>query len=157
MIMLRWVSSCSESFILIKWQVDNTALGQGSPREWSPVGSWFSESLFLDVPGTATEQVRTCGFWRNSSSLDKAHKMRDSVRLNFLESFLVTSLQFLQKPGRCTLEPFPDQVCFETDCSLYFQVFFSKLPLISCYSSKLPWFWGNSSVSCEDWIGFLIL
>ena len=32
----------------------------------------------------------TCGFRRKSPSLDKAAKMRDSVRLNSLESFLVT-------------------------------------------------------------------
>ena len=55
-----------------------------------PSGFPFSELLFLDVPGTATEQLRTCGFRRNSSSLDKAPKMRDSVRLNYWESFSVT-------------------------------------------------------------------
>ena len=54
------------------------------------MGSGSSELLFLDVPGTATEQVRTCGFRRNLSSLDKASNMRDSVRLNFWESLLVT-------------------------------------------------------------------
>ena len=53
------------------------------------MGSRFSESLFLDVPGTATEQVRTCGFRRNSWSLDRAPKIRDSVQLSSFESFLV--------------------------------------------------------------------
>ena len=84
------VSPCSESFRLLEWQAENITSGQGSPRERSPVGSRFSESSFLDVPGTATEQVRACGFRRNSSSLDKAPKMHDSARLNSLESFLVT-------------------------------------------------------------------
>ena len=87
---LWWVSSCSESFRLLEWLAENTASGQGSPRERSPVGFRFSESLFLDVPGTATEQVRICGFRRKSSSLDKAPKIRDSNRLRSLESFLVT-------------------------------------------------------------------
>ena len=64
--------------------------GQGLITERCPVGSKFSESLFLDVPGTATEHVRTGGFRRNSSSLDKAPKKRDSVRLNSLERFLIT-------------------------------------------------------------------
>ena len=119
--MYLWsVFSCSESFRLLKWLVENTALEQGSPRERSPVGSRFSESLFLDVAGTATDQVRTCGFRKKSPSLDKAPKMRDTVRLNSSESFQLPSLQSLQKPGRCTLEPFPVQVCFATDCSLYF-------------------------------------
>ena len=87
---LWWISSCCESFRLLGWQAENTTSRQVSPKERSPVGSRFSESLFLDVPGTATKQVRTCGFRRNSSSLDKAPKMRDSVRLNSLEGILVT-------------------------------------------------------------------
>ena len=149
---LWWVSSSYEPIRLPEWWVENTASEQGSPRERSPVGSRFSESLFLDVPGTATEQVRTSDFRRNSSSLDKAPKIRDSVRLNSFND----SLQSLQKPGRCILQPFLDQVCFVIDCSLYFQVFLSKLPLIFSYSSKLPWYWGKSSVSCEDWIEVFI-
>ena len=64
--------------------------GQGSSEERSPVVSRFSELLFLNFPGTATEQVRNCGFRRNSSSLDRAPKMRDSVLLNSFESFLIT-------------------------------------------------------------------
>ena len=87
---LWWVSTCSEPFRLLVWRTENTTSGQGSSRERSPVGSRFPELLFLDVPGTAMEQVRTCGFRRNSSSLDKASKIHDSVRLNSLESFLVT-------------------------------------------------------------------
>ena len=71
-------------------QAGNSISGQGSFRERSPVGSRFSELLFLDILGTATKQVRTCGFRRNWLSLDKAPKMHDSVRLNFCESFLVT-------------------------------------------------------------------
>ena len=84
------VSSCSELFKLLVRQAENTTSGQGLSRERSPVGSRLSELLFLDVPGTATEQVRTCGLRRNSSSLDKPPKMRDSVLLNSWESFLVT-------------------------------------------------------------------
>ena len=64
--------------------------GQGSFKERSPVGFRFSELLFLHVAETITEQIRTCGSGRNSSSLDKAPEMLDSVRLNFWESFLVT-------------------------------------------------------------------
>ena len=54
------------------------------------MGSQFSTSLFLDVAGTATEQFRTCGFRKNSSTLDTVRKIQDSARLNFFESFLVT-------------------------------------------------------------------
>ena len=80
-------SSTSELFRLPEWLEETIASGQGSFGERSPLGSRFPESLFLDVPGKATEQVRTCGFRRNSSSWDRAPKIRDSVRLNSFESF----------------------------------------------------------------------
>ena len=85
-----WVSSCSGSFALPEWEVENNASGQGSPRERSPVGFRFSDSLFLDVPRKATEQVQNCGLRRNSSSSDKAPKMWDSFWLNFFETLLIT-------------------------------------------------------------------
>ena len=83
-------SSTSELFRIPEWWEENLASGQGASKERSPVGSWISKLLFLDVPGTATEEVRTCGFRRNSSSFDRAPKIRDSVLLNSFESFLVT-------------------------------------------------------------------
>ena len=88
--MLGGYSSVSELFRLPEWQKEATALVHGSFGERSPFGSRFPESMFPDVPETATEQVRTCGFRRKSSSLDKAPKIRDSARLNSFESFLVT-------------------------------------------------------------------
>ena len=54
------------------------------------MGSRFSTSLFRDDPGTVPGHIRTCGLRRNSSSLDGAPKIRDSVRLNSWDSFLVT-------------------------------------------------------------------
>ena len=63
-----------------------TGIVQGTIPSGFPV-SWI---VFLDVPGTATEQVRFCGFRRNSSSFDRAPKIRDSVPLNCLEIFLIT-------------------------------------------------------------------
>ena len=64
--------------------------GQASIGERSPLGSRFPESLFLVVPRTATDQVQTRGFKRNSSSLDRPLKIRDPVRLKSFQSFLVT-------------------------------------------------------------------
>ena len=69
---------------------ENSTSGPGSFEGRSSLVPWFSRLLILDVPGAATEQVRTCGFKRNSSSFDNAPKMRDSVLLNSFESFLVT-------------------------------------------------------------------
>ena len=43
-----------------------------------------------ECPGTVPECVPICGFKRNSSNLDRAQKMRDSVLLNSWDSFLVT-------------------------------------------------------------------
>ena len=131
--------------------------GRDRLGERSPLGSQFPESLFLNVPGTTTDQVRTCGFRRKSSSLDRAPKIWDSVRLNSFGSFLVTVPLIFQNPRRCNLEPFLDQACCATDRSWYFQLFLSKLLLSFSYSSKLHWYWVKSSVRSEHWIEFFIL
>ena len=83
-------SSTSELFRLPEWWEKNLTSKQRSSKDWFPVSSRFSELLFLDVPGTATEQVRNCGFRRNSSNFDRATNIRDFVLLNSFESFLVT-------------------------------------------------------------------
>ena len=82
--------STSELFGLPEWWEEILTSGQGSFGERSPLGSRFPETLFLVVPGRATEKVRNCGFRRNSSSLERAPIIRDSVRLHSFESFLVT-------------------------------------------------------------------
>ena len=68
---------------------ENSTSGPGSSEGRSSLVPWFTRLLLLDVPGATTEQVLTCGFKRNSSSFDKAPKIRDSVLLNSFESFLV--------------------------------------------------------------------
>ena len=81
-------------WVWINWMTGLTdgrlTSGWGSSGERSSFGSWFSTFVFRNVPGTVPECVRICGFKRNSSNLDRAPKMRDSVRLNSWESFLVT-------------------------------------------------------------------
>ena len=64
------------------WDRDHS----GNDRRLVP----FSQSLSRDVPGTVPENARTCGFKRNSSSLYRAHKMRDCVLLKAWDSFSVT-------------------------------------------------------------------
>ena len=86
---------CAESLPALNhldYQSDRqrTPLRTGVVEGTIPSGFPVFESLFLDVPGTATDQVRTCGLRRNSSSLEKAPKICGSVRLNSFESFLVT-------------------------------------------------------------------
>ena len=83
-------SSGSESIERRDWQTEGPTSGWGSSWERSSFGSWFSTFVFRNVPGTVPECVRICGFKRNSSNLDKAPKMRDSVLLNSWDSFLAT-------------------------------------------------------------------
>ena len=103
------------------------------PRNDPQLGSRFSELMLLDVPGTATEQVRTCGFRRNSSSFDSAPKIRDSVLLNSFESFFSYSLfdlfrnlrdivlsQFRVNCVLCSTVPVLSGVSLETAASFFF-------------------------------------
>ena len=76
------VSSGSESVRLLARQAENSTSGWGSFRERSPLGSWFSTSVFRNVRRVVPENVRICGFRRNLSNLDSAPIMRDSVLLN---------------------------------------------------------------------------
>ena len=90
-ILYLWkVSSGSESVRLLAPQAENSTSGWGSFWERSRLGSWFSMSVMRNVPGVVPENVRICGFRRNSSNLESAPKMRDSVLLNSWDSFIVT-------------------------------------------------------------------
>ena len=74
----------------VVWPRKMPASGWGSLWESSSFVPWFSTFVFRNVPGTVSECVRICWFKRNSSNLDRAPKMWDSVRLNSWDSFLVT-------------------------------------------------------------------
>ena len=74
----------------VVWRRKMHASGWGSLWESSSFVPWISTFVFRNVPGTVPECVRICGFKRNSSNLDRAPKMRDSVLLNSWDSFLVT-------------------------------------------------------------------
>ena len=73
----------------------------GTRIVWGTITSVFPvfELLLLDVPGTATEKIRTCGFRKELSCLDKAHRIRDSVRLNSWESLLVIPFNSFRNLG----------------------------------------------------------
>ena len=61
------------------------------------IRSLVSTFVFRNVPGTVPECVLICGFKRNSSNLDRAPKMRDSVLLNSWDSFFTDSAFYLLK------------------------------------------------------------
>ena len=74
----------------VVWLRKRPASGWGSLWESSSFVPWLSTFVFRNVSGTVLECVRICWFRRNSSNLDRAPKMRDSVLLNSWDSFLVT-------------------------------------------------------------------
>ena len=73
----------------VVWPQKMPASGWGSLWESSSFVPWFSTFVFRNVPGTVLECVCTCWFERNSSNLDRASEMRDSIRLDSWDSFLV--------------------------------------------------------------------
>ena len=135
MLILWGYSSTSQLFRFKKWWEETIASGQGSSGERSPLGSRFLESLFLGVPGTATEQVRSCGFRRISSSLDRTPKIRNSDRLISFESFFVTLISISSE----TLEMYSWAI-------LGLSVFCDQLILV---------FWGFSLGTAANFLLFL--
>ena len=85
---LPGATSRPEFFVV--WLRKRPASGWGSLWESSSFAPWFSTFVFRNVHGTVPECNYICGFKRNSSNLDRAHKMRDSVLLNSWDNFLVT-------------------------------------------------------------------
>ena len=74
----------------VVWPPKMPASGWGSLWESSSFVPWFSTFVFRNVPGMVPECVRISGFKRNSSNLERAAELRDSVLLNSWDSFLVT-------------------------------------------------------------------
>ena len=92
---LSWPTFWPEFCVV--WLRKMPASGWGSLWESSSFVPWFFTFVFWDVPGTVPEGVRICGFKRNSSNLDRAPKMRDSLLLNSWDSFLVNLLSISSK------------------------------------------------------------
>ena len=81
------VSSGSKSTEVLVLHVENSTLGWESFWGRYPEGSRFSRSLFRHVPETVPESIRSCGFKRSSSNLDRAPKMRSYTPAEFLGQF----------------------------------------------------------------------
>ena len=87
-----WLFLSRQSFgpeFWVFWPRKMPASGWGSLWESSSFVPWFSTFVFRNVPGKVLECVCICWFERNSSNLDRASEMRDSIRLNSWDSFLV--------------------------------------------------------------------
>ena len=141
----RWeVFSGSESVRLLVRQAENSTSGLGSFRERSAVGTRFPESLFLDVPRTTTEQVRTFGFGK------KIVKFRKSTQEAWLRPAKFLG-QFFSLPSISSAtwvmysSAIPELNAF---CDWSFLVF-SCVPLETAanflFFLKLPQNWGKGS------------
>ena len=87
--MVLWIPTSWPEFCVV-WLRKGPVSGWGSLWESSSFVPWLSTFVFRNVSGTVPECIRTCWFRRNSSNLDRAPKMRDSILLNSWDSFLVT-------------------------------------------------------------------
>ena len=72
------------------WLKETSTLGWGSLWKRFSFIPWFSLFEFPDVSGTWPERTRASGFRRNSSTCDKALKMRPSIVLSSWGIFFVT-------------------------------------------------------------------
>ena len=98
------------------------------------------------------EQVRTCGLRRNSSSLDKTPKMRDSVRLNSWESFSMTLPSIFSETWVIYSSAIPGLSVFCDWLFLEFSGVFLEIASNFLLFHKVPMTLKEKLVSCEDWI-----
>ena len=84
------VWSESKSVRLLAWQAENSTSVWRSLWERSLLVSSLSTEVFPNDHGVVPENVRSCGFKRKSSNLDRAPKMWDYVLQSSWDSFLVT-------------------------------------------------------------------
>ena len=123
------------------------------------MGYRCSKSLFRDIPRTVPEKVRISGFKSNSSNLDRAAKMRDSVLLNCSDSFpailpsvisetcVKNSSVILESNVLCAwMSLVFSCVSFETTANFYL---YFNVAIILEERTKLN--------SCENWICSLFL
>ena len=154
-VLILWqVSSWSESAEFLVRLVENSNSWWGSFWEQSPVISQFSKSLFWDVLRTVPEHVRTCGFRRKLSGLDRVPIIRDSVPLNCWDTFLVIQPSISSKtrvmyssviPGMFSDWLFLAFSCVSLGKAAKFR-FFLEFPLL----------WKREKLkNCEDWFDFL--
>ena len=86
-------SSCEDNVLpldYLDYQSDEKSISIRDRNRFRNDPRRVPELLLLDVTGTATEQICTCGFRRASSSFDSAPKITDSVILKSFERLLVT-------------------------------------------------------------------
>ena len=149
-------SSGPESTEWRDWQTEGPTSGWESSWERSSFGSWFSTFVFRNVPGTVPECVRICGFKRNSSKLDRAPKLRDSVLVHSWDSFLVTlpSISSETCVIYSSLNSSNKRVSWLAVPRMFLLCFSCNSCQISFVSQCCHLFEGNLLRSYENWINF---
>ena len=140
------------------WPRKMPASEWGSLWESSSFVPWFPTFVIRNVPGTVSECALICWFRRNSSNLDRAPKMRDSVWLNSWDSFLLTLPSISSES--CVIY---SSLILGTDVfrDWPFLGFSSCVSLVTAANFRLllnvAIFEGKMLLSYEDWIGFYLL
>ena len=133
------------------------ASGWGSLWESPSFTPWFSTFVFRNVPGTVPECVRICGIMGNSSNLDRAPKMRDSVLLNSWDSFFSDSAFNLLR-NLCDIflvNSWNGRVLWLAVPRMFFLCFSCNGCQSSFVSQCCHLFDGKMLRSYENWISFL--
>ena len=145
----------------VVWPRKMPASGWWSLWESSSFVPWFSTPVFRNVPGTVLECVVICWLKTNSSNLDRAPKMRDSVRPNSWDSFLVTLPSIVSE--NCVIY---SSLILGTDVfrDWPFLEISSCVSLVTCNGRQLSFvsqrchlFEGKMIRSYEDWIILYLL
>ena len=95
MVLLPSRQSFGPEFCVV-WPRELPASGWGSLWESSSFVPWFSTFVFRNLPGTVLECVCICWFRRNSSNLNRAPKVRDSVLLYSWDIFSDSAFNLLR-------------------------------------------------------------
>ena len=149
-------SSWSESTEWWDRKSEDPTSGRGSFWERSSFGSWFSTSVFCHVSEMVPECVRTYGFKKNSSRLDRGTKMRDFVLLNSRDNLLVT-LPSISTETRIMYSWFVTETDVFRDwpflgCSFWFSLATAANILLFL---KAAVFWREKENGGEDWNTFI--
>ena len=150
--------SFGPEFCLV-WPWKMPASGWGSLWESSSFVPWFSTFVFRNVPGTVLECVCICWFERNSSNLDRASEMRDSIRSNSWDSFFSDSAFNLLR-NLCDIFPVNSgngRVSWLAVPRIFFLCFSCNGCQLSFVSQRCHLLEGKMLRSYEDWIILYLL
>ena len=140
----------------VVWRWDTPASGWGSFWERSSIVPWLSPYVFRDVFGTDPEWPWIIGLRRNTSSRDRASKMRFSVLLNSWDNFFVSLSSIFSETcvikSCCDLGKFVSRPWLLLRCSSWFYLWRAARFRLFL---KITIAYGKITNSGEDRINFI--